>query len=180
MPPGHRARGMTWNLTHAGAAYAAAGDTAAVRRIADSVEALGPLSLFGRSAKLHFFLRGLLLAAAGRHAEAVETYRRAMFSATEGYTRINYEIAKSLMALRRPTEALVPLQAALRGGIDGSTLYITRTELHELLAQAFAAAGQSDSAARHYREVVRAWERGDPPFQVRRAAAQEWLAARRN
>lgn len=176
--PGHRARGASWNLTHAGVAYAAAGDTAAVRRLADSVEAIGPRSLFGRSARLHHFLRGLLLAAAGRHAEAVESYRRSSFSTTEGFTRINYEMGKSFLALRRPGEAVAPLRAALRGGIEGSTLYITRTELHELLAQALAAAGQRDSAAVHYREVVRAWERADAPFQPRRRAAQQWLAGR--
>jgi tetratricopeptide (TPR) repeat protein/TolB-like protein len=175
---GHRARGVTWNLTHAGAAYAGAGDTSAVRRLADSVELIGPRSLFGRSARLHHFLRGLLLASAGRHAEAVESYRRAEYSRTEGYTRINFEMAKSLLALGRPVEAVAPLQAALRGGIDGSNLYMSRTELHELLAQAFAAAGAGDSAAAHYREVVRAWEKGDPPFQARRQAAERWLASR--
>lgn len=173
---GHRARGVSWNLTHAGAAYAALGDTTAVRRLADSVESLGPQSLYGRTARLHYFLRGLLLAAGGRHAEAVETYRRAMFSATEGYTRINYEMAKSLLAMERPREALAPLQAALRGGIDGSTLYITRTELHELLAQAFVAAGRHDSAAAHYLEVARAWDKGDALFQPRRRTALDWLA----
>jgi DNA-binding SARP family transcriptional activator/tetratricopeptide (TPR) repeat protein len=175
---GHRARGVTWNLTHAGVAYAAAGDTATVHRLADSIEVIGPRSLFIRSTRLHHFLRGLLLASAGRHAEAVESYRRAEYSRTEGYTRINYEMAKSLLTLGRPVEALAPLQAALRGGIDGANLYITRTELHELLAQAFAAAGIRDSAATHYREVVRAWAKGDPPFQVRRKAAERWLAAR--
>jgi DNA-binding SARP family transcriptional activator/tetratricopeptide (TPR) repeat protein len=174
--PGHRARGMSWNLTHAGVAYAAAGDTAAVRRLADSVERIGPRSLFGRGAKLHFFLRGLLLAASGRHAEAVQSYQRSLFSTTEGYTRINYEMGKSLLALNRPGDALPLLQAALRGGIEGSNLYITRTEFHELLAQAFAAAGQRDSAAVHYREVARAWEKGDPPFQARRKIALDWLA----
>ena len=176
---GHRARGVSWNLTHAGAAYAAAGDTATVRRLADSIEVIGPQSLFGRGARLHYFLRGLVLAAAGRHAEAVAAYQRSMFSATEGYTRINFEMAKSLLALNRPVEALLPLQAALRGGIEGSNLYITRTELHELLARAFVAAGRSDSAAVHYREVARAWEKGDPPFQVRRQQALDWLAANR-
>ena len=176
---GHRARGVSWNLTHAGAAYAAAGDTATVRRLADSIEVIGPQSLFGRGAKLHYFLRGLLLAAAGRHAEAVEAYQRSMFSPTEGYTTINYEMAKSLLALNRPVEALPPLQAALRGGVEGSNLYITRTELHELLARAFVATGRRDSAAAHYREVVRAWEKGDPPFQARRQQALDWLAANR-
>jgi tetratricopeptide (TPR) repeat protein len=174
---GHRARGMSWNLTHAAVAYAAAGDTAAVRRLADSVEAIGPRSLYGRSAKLHYFLRGLLLAAAGRHAEAVEAYRRSMFSTTEGYTRINYEMARSLLALKRPVEALAPLQAALRGGIEGSNLYITRTELHELLAQAFAAASSKDSAVVHWRAVESAWRRADPQFHDRylRAKAKAGL-----
>lgn len=174
--PGHRARGVVWNLTHAAAAYAAAGDTATVRRLADSVEMIGPRSLFGRSSRLHHFLRGLLLSRGGRHAEAVEAYRRAEYSPTMGYTRINYELARSLLTLNRAPEAVLPLRAALRGGIDGSNLYITRTELHELLAQAFAAAGQRDSAAAHYREVAAAWEKADSPFQARRRVALDWLA----
>ncbi|HEU5219422.1 MAG TPA: BTAD domain-containing putative transcriptional regulator [Gemmatimonadales bacterium] len=174
--PGHRARGMTWNLALEATARAAAGDTAAVRLLADSVETLGRLSLVARSSHLHHFLRGLLLASDGRHAEAVNEYRRAITSWTDGYTRINYELSRSLLALNRPAEAIYPLQAALRGAIDASNLYITRTELHEELARAFAAAGQRDSAAVHYREVVRAWEPGDPPFQARRRAAMHWLA----
>ncbi len=174
--PGHRARGLAWNLTLAGTAYAAAGDTATVRRLADSVETLGPQSLFGRGARLHHFLRGLLLADAGRPAEAVDAYRRAILSWTEGYTRINFEMSRGLLTLHRPKEAIYPLQAALRGGIDASNLYLTRTELHELLAQAFIAVGRPDSAAVHYREVARAWEKGGPPFQARRRVALDWLA----
>ena len=169
--PGHRARGVTWNLTHAGAAYAAGGDTATVRRLADSIEIIGPQSLFGRSARLHYFLRGLLLAAAGRHAEAVDAYRRAVLSWTDGYTRINYELARSLMALGRAPEAVAPLQAALHGGVDGSNLYVTRTELHELLAQVFVAMGQREDARREYAEVARAWEHADARFRVRRDLA---------
>ncbi len=174
---GHRARGVAWNLTHAGAAYAALGDSAMVRRLADSVELVGPGSLNGRGARLPYFLRGLLLARSGRHGEAVEAYRRSIFSITEGYTRINFELARSLMALNRAADAVGPLQSALRGGLDGSNLYVTRTELQELLAQAFAAAGHPDSAAAHYREVALAWEKGDPPFQARRRQALDWLAA---
>lgn len=174
---GHRARGVSWNLTHAGAAYAAWGDTAAVRRLADSVEAIGPGSLFGRSSRLHHFLRGLLLGSAGRHAEAVEAYRRAQISWTEGYTRINFEMARSLLALNRPALAIEPLRAALRGGIDASNLYVTRTELHELLGRAFAASGKTDSAATHYRQVLAAWEHADVRFQPRRQAARDWLAS---
>jgi len=33
-----------------------------------------------------------------------------------------------------------------------------------------------DSAANHYRAVVRAWEHADPAFASRRQAAADWLA----
>jgi hypothetical protein len=65
---------------------------------------------------------------------------------------------------------------ALRGEIDASNLYVTRTELHELLAQAYDGVGESDSAAVHYRAVVRAWANADEMFHGRRDAAREWLA----
>ena len=63
-----------------------------------------------------------------------------------------------------------------RGEIDASNLYITRTDLHELLAQAFDAAGHRDSAAAHYKAVLTAWRRADPVYQGRRARAAEWLS----
>lgn len=90
---------------------------------------------------------------------------------TQGFTRINYEMARSLIVLDRPADAAYPLQAALHGATEASNLYVTRTELHELLAQAFSASGQRDSAAAHYREVARAWRRVDAPFDARRRAA---------
>ncbi|HSQ29771.1 MAG TPA: hypothetical protein VLN49_07975 [Gemmatimonadaceae bacterium] len=46
--------------------------------------------------------------------------------------------------------AIAVLQPALRGPLDASNLYVTCTELHELLAQAWDAAGARDSAAAHY------------------------------
>jgi DNA-binding SARP family transcriptional activator/TolB-like protein len=175
--PGHLARGVSWNLTLEATAREAAGDTAAVRRMADSVERIGRRSLFGRSPLLHHFIRGLLLADQGRHAEAVEAFRRAVISWSDGFTRINFELARSLMVLGKPQEAIAALQPALRGALDASNLYLTRTEIHELLAQAFVAAGQRDSAAAHYRAVVEAWEKADAQFQPRLQAARSWLAA---
>jgi hypothetical protein len=64
----------------------------------------------------------------------------------------------------------------LHGDIDGSNLYVTRTELHELLAQIYDRLGQRDSTAVHYRAVVQAWERADPMFNGRRQRARDWLA----
>ena len=74
---------------------------------------------------------------------------------------MNLELARVLLRLDRPAEAVSILQPALRGEIDASNLYVTRTELHELLAESFARAGQADSAAAHYRAVVKAWRRAD-------------------
>jgi predicted Zn-dependent protease len=174
--PGVQARHLAWKGTLRGMALAAAGDTLAVRYLADSVETWGRGSAYGRDQKAHHYLRGLVLMAANRHEDAVREFRSAMHSPSLGLTRVNYELARCLLRLGRAREAVAALQPALRGEVDASNLYITRTELHELLAQAFDAAGQPDSAALHYRAVVKAWQRADPSFYNRRDRAHAWLA----
>ena len=169
---GFVARGVSWHMTLAATAYAAAGDTAQVRALADSVRRIGPHSSIGRDVRLPHFLDGLLLQRERRHAEAVEAFRRAVLSFTDGYTRINLELARSLVALKRYAEAIAVLQPALRGGVDGSNSYLTHTELHEALAETFYAAGQRDSAAVHYAAVERAWRKADPQFAQRYATAR--------
>jgi hypothetical protein len=62
--------------------------------------------------------------------------REAIHSPTNGFTRVNYELG------RRCCDSTVlrkqfPSPVALHGGIDGSNLYLTRTDVYELLAQAF-------------------------------------------
>jgi DNA-binding SARP family transcriptional activator/TolB-like protein len=174
--PGTQARQHTWLGTLEGMALGAAGDTAELRVLADSVEQSGRRSMYGRDVRAHHYLRGLLFAAQGRYEDAVREYRAAIWSPTLGFTRVNYELARCLMRLGRPAEAVTTLQSALSGEIDASNLYITRTELHELLAQAFDATKSRDSAAYHYRAVAQAWSRADPLFVPRRSAATEWLA----
>ncbi len=172
-PPGVRNRYMIWYLTLAGTVYAATGDSAVVRRLADSLEVLGQTSHFGRDAKLHYFLRGLLLQSQGRHADAVDAFRRSLFSLTDGYTRTNLMMARSLLELHRPAEAIAVLRPAIRGGVDGSNTYTSRTELHEAMAQAFEQASQSDSAKAHWRAVESAWRRADPQFHERYLRAKQ-------
>jgi DNA-binding SARP family transcriptional activator/tetratricopeptide (TPR) repeat protein len=177
-PSANRARNLAWQLALAGTAHAAAGDTAVVRRLADSLEAIGSASLFGgRDARLHHMLRGLVLQREGRHAEAVDAFRRSLYSVSDGYTRTNLMMARSLLALRRPAEAIAILRPAIRGGVDGSNTYVSRTELHEAMAEAFEQAGRRDSAVVHWRAVESAWRRADPGFAERyrraRAAAGE-------
>jgi len=166
-PPGLIARVATWQLALAATAYAEAGDTARVRQLADTVRVLGQESSFGRDERLHHVLRGLLLQRAGRHQDAVDAFGQGIFSTTDGYTRTNLMMARSLLALGRNREAIAILQPALRGGVDGSNSYVSRTELHEALAQAFEVVGQADSATAHYRAVERAWRRADPEFRER-------------
>ncbi|HTG49358.1 MAG TPA: tetratricopeptide repeat protein, partial [Gemmatimonadales bacterium] len=172
LSPGTRARLATWYLTLAGTAMAAAGDTAAVRRLADSVERVGRESSFGRDPRLHHFLRGLVLQRSGRHGEAVQEFQLAVHSLSDGYTRINFEMARCLIQLGRSAEAVAVLEPALRGGVDGSNTYVSRTELHETLAQAFEQAGQRDSARIHYAAVERAWRHADPRFASRYEVAK--------
>lgn len=177
-PAGTQARHRAWNNTLLGMALFAAGDTAAVRRLADTVEYWGARSGFGRDRRAHHYLRGMLLVAQGRDADASVELRQAIHSPSHGFTRVNYELGRVLLREGRPAEAASVIRAALHGDVDGSNLYVTRTDLHELLAQAFDAAGMPDSAAVHYRRVVRAWERADAPFHERRERARAWLAAR--
>jgi len=177
-PLGYKARVGTWVLTLAGTAYAGAGDTATVRRLADSIARLGQESSFGRDPRLHHYLRALVLQHEGRHADAVIGFERAIFSTTDGFTRINLMMARSLLALHRPAEAVKILQPALRGGVDGSNTYVTHTDLQEALAQAFEQAGQADSARAHFTVVERAWRHADPEFRDRYLAAKRGAEGR--
>ena len=173
---GVRARHVTWNKTLFAMALATAGDTARLRALADTIETWGQRSLYGRDRRAHHYARGMLFVARRRDAEAAEELRQAIHSPTNGFTRINLELGNVLLRLGRPAEAIPIVSAALHGGIDGSNLYVTRTELHELLAQAFDRIGNRDSAAVHYRAVVHAWERADPVFRSRLETARTWLA----
>ncbi len=178
-PPGHVARNRAFNLTNAATALAAAGDTSRLGTLADAVEAIGLKSLYGRDALLHHYIRGLLLTARNQPARAEGEYRQAIFSWNEGYTRVNYALARTLLRLGRPRDAVAVLQPAFRGSLEASNLYITRTELHELLARAFDAAGEPDSAITHYRAVETAWRNADRQFRTRWEAAKRHIDGRR-
>jgi predicted Zn-dependent protease len=176
-PPSVLARQRTWALTHVAAARAAAGDTGSLAALADSIEAIGGQSLFGRDNRLHHHARGLLLAARGQTAEAADAFRRAIHSRTAAYTRTNLELATVILALNRPLDAVDILQPAFRGSLEASNFYVTHTELHAALGRAWDAAGRTDSAAVHYRWVVQALRSADPPFHARRDSVRARLLA---
>lgn len=173
--PSALARNRVWAWTHMADALAAMGDTIRLSVLADSVRTLAEASGFARDARLHYHIRGLLLASRGFSYEAAQAFEKAMTSPSDGFSRTNYELAAIWLRLKRPKDAIPMLQAAIRGSFEGGNLYVTRTELHERLAEAWEAAGRKDSAAVHYREVVRAWEKADSLLIPRRAGAARAL-----
>jgi len=170
---GHQAKNLAFNLTHVATSLAAAGDTTRLARLADSIAWAGGRSLPAREAHLARYVRGLLLAARGQLAPAAEEYRASILSWNEGYTRVNYALGQVLLRQGHPREAITALQPAFRGSLEAANLYVSRTELHELLAQAFDAAGQRDSAVVHWRAVATAWRVADPEFRTRWETARQ-------
>lgn len=173
---GRSARQRVWVLTHAGSALAAAGDTTALAALADTLQVWGPRSGFGRDRLLHDYLQGLLWTARDRPDSALAAFGRATFSETEGFSRIDLQRARTLLALGRPYEAIPTLRHPLAGSLEAGNFYTTQTELQELLAQAYEAAGELDSATVYYRYVVEAWGGADAQFQPRIARDRERLA----
>jgi DNA-binding SARP family transcriptional activator/TolB-like protein len=167
----HAAKHRAWHLTHAATCLDLAGDTAVLRPLADTIQAVGGASSWERDRHLHYYVRGLLLRKEGRTEEAIAAFLRALTAPAEGFTRINYDLAGALLEVGRPREAIEPLQAALRAPLEAGGLYLTRTETEERLAVAFERAGKLDSARVHFGWVARAWSHADPPFHER------WLEA---
>ena len=165
-----------WLLTQAADARAAVGDTTKLQALADTIRSLGATSGFARDQRLYHHVLGRLAAARGDDARAVTEFQQAIYSTTLGYTRTNYELARVHLRDRRPRAAIALLQSALRGPLDASNLYVSRTELHELLAQAWDAAGVKDSAVAHYQRVARSWSDADAPLAARAQTARARIA----
>jgi tetratricopeptide (TPR) repeat protein len=175
--PSQIARGTVWMLAQVAGARAGAGDTLALIRLADSTRTLGDESGYGRDRRLHHYVRGLLLSARHDDAAAISEFRSAIYSPNVGFTRINYELARVYLRANRPRDAVAALQPALRGAMEASNLYLNRTEIHELLGQAWEAAGVRDSAVAHYSWVAKAWSAADPALAPRVQAVRARLAA---
>lgn len=169
--PGYTAR----YGVQAATAWAAAGDTQRLPALVDSIERAARHSAFGLDRHLPDHVRGLLWQARGQPARAVEEFQTAIYSPTLGYTRTNLELARALLLIGRPHQAIRILREALAGSSDGPDYFLTRTEVHDDLARAFEAAGQADSARVHYGKVAEAWKNGDAPYRARAEAARSKL-----
>ncbi|HKV52291.1 MAG TPA: tetratricopeptide repeat protein, partial [Gemmatimonadaceae bacterium] len=175
--PGLVARHRIWMTTHAATALAAAGDTAALPSLIDSLTTWGPRSAYVRDRALHHYVRGLLLTARGDRAGAEREMRAALVSPVNGYSRINYELGGLLLADGRASEAIPLLQAALHGAVESSNYYLIGTDAHARLGQAFDRAGEADSALVHYRRALAAWRNADPAFRARIAVIAQRVRA---
>ncbi|HEX5409331.1 MAG TPA: BTAD domain-containing putative transcriptional regulator [Gemmatimonadaceae bacterium] len=175
--PGLVARHRIWMLTHVATALAAAGDTAQLPRIIDSLTAWKARSGFSRDHVLDHYARGLLLSARGESDDAATEFRRALVDPVNGYSRVNLELAKILLARNQERDAIPLLRAPLAGPIESESYYNTLTELHVMLGNAFERAGAPDSAIVHYRYVLAAWRHADPQFRPRLLAIQRRVSA---
>ena len=175
--PGLVARHRIWMATHAATALAAAGDTALLPPLIDSLTEWGRKSAYFRDRALHHYARGLLFAARGARADAERELRAALVLPIDGYGRINYELGRLLLADGRAREAIPVLQAPLHGAVESSNYYLTNTDADALLGQAFDRAGQADSALVHYRRALAAWRNADPEFRARIAMITQRVRA---
>jgi tetratricopeptide (TPR) repeat protein len=176
-PPASQARERSWSLAHAARSLAAAGDTTELSVRADTLAAVGSQSASARDQRLASYVRGLLLLARNDLPNAAVAIRSSIYSLPGGYTRENYDLARVYLRLGRPREAIAVLQPVLRGKLDASNMYVTQTEIHELLAQAWDSAGRRDSASTHYAWVAKAWAKGDPPYAKRAEDARRRISA---
>lgn len=174
------ARHVAWTLAHAAGAYAALGDTARLRVIEDSVRAAGSRSAYMRDQLLHHYVHGLRLMVQGNPAAATLSFRRSLYSTTSGYSRINLQLARAYLSLNRPKEAIAILEAGLRGPVGATGMYTARTELQELLGQAYDRAGDRARAAIQYRRVLHAWAHADAELADRREYIRRRLDTGKN
>jgi len=144
------AAARVWNLTQAAGARAAAGDAQAVAALGDTLEALGTNAYSERDRRLHHHVRGLQAMMRNDVNGAIDHFQRAMYSTTIGFNRTNYELAKAYLRRNQPHEAIAVLRPAARGVVlEGANINLLLSEVHALMAQAFTAAREPDSARVH-------------------------------
>jgi DNA-binding SARP family transcriptional activator len=165
--PGVVARHRIWMMTQVATVLAAAGDTVRLASIADSMQVWSEHSAFYRDRVLHHYVRGLLFRARGRAVDAEHELEQAYIEPTEGYSRVNLALGQVLIADGRAREAIAVLSAPLHGPIEASNYYLTYTDLHAALGEAFDRANEPDSALAHYRQVLAAWHAADAELRPR-------------
>jgi hypothetical protein len=173
LSPSAEARSFAWpHALLADALYLSGSrDTIRLLVLADSIEAIGSHSAFGRDARLHFHVRGLVAEIGSRWQEAERLFERARWG-RGGWTRTNVELARTQVTQGRPLDAVRSLRDTRFGTLDGMGRYEPRTEINAAIAEAFLSARSPDSARAYVAQVRAAWATADPA-QRRRLAALE-------
>lgn len=165
-----QARSRAWHFNHAATAYAQAGDTAKLRVLYDSVRLNADRTSNNTMRGLHHYVRGLRLSLAGKDREAL-----AAFLAAPPMRRVQYQRARTYLALNMPDSARAELKRALAGPHHHFGLYLTQSDIQELLGTTYERLNQPDSARALYEQLVRAWRRADPILYPRRAQVRARL-----
>ena len=162
-------RSVAYNLMMQSLVRYRMGDSAALRRLADTLQVLTASPSMARSRLLPNYPRALLAMLRRKPEEAVPLLQAIPTSPITGPGMIPFALGEALLAARRPEQAIPVLQPLLRSYEGGPLL---RTSYHEALAQAWDGAGKRDSARVHWQAVTRAWARADTALAPRRAHAQ--------
>ena len=168
-----RASGRMWIYAHLASTLYEARDTARLARLVERMDSIKTLSGAPRDLKFPRYARGLLEAARGRDGAAYDAFREASFIGIDGFAPARIERARAALRLGRAREAVSLLQRLM---YSSHHWYYTHTELHQMLAEAWTAAGNRDSARAHLQEAERAWRNADPPAQARLAELRQRLA----
>jgi len=179
LPVGERARLLTVRYTLLAEAALAVGNRALVSRAADSAEVWAHRNNIIREAATALHARAIDQLARHDTVAAMHTLERAMFSRTMGYTRSNLLLARLLLTRGDARKAADLLRAALQGSLGSSNFYVTHTELHETLGDAYALLGKTDSARAHWSWVSVALAHADSAAKPRYQAALNHLAGAR-
>ncbi len=155
------ARAYAWAHALEGEALARAGDTTAIRFLADSIAVVGAHSYYGRDWHLYHHLLALVHEARGEWSVAEHEFHSARWGAT-GWTSSVEGEARAQLAQHRPLDAVASRRAAYAGPLDAMGRYVPRTELDYWMARAWLAADRGDSASRYVGRVRRAWAHADP------------------
>ena len=165
------ARTFCWHHALAADASGETADTNWLKAVADTLERACRRSYYARDWRLYHHVRGLIASRAGRHTEAELEFMQAVWTRIEGWSRTAVELAKARMALGRPRDAITALRTAYATRLDAMGRYVPISELDYWMAQAFAQAGNADSARVYRAYVDAALKNAEPETRARLAAS---------
>jgi tetratricopeptide (TPR) repeat protein len=164
-------RAYCWHHALGADALGATGDTNWLRAVADTLESVCRRSYYGRDWRLYHHVRGLIAARAGQQEEAEREFAQAVWTRVEGWSRTAIELAKVRMALGKPRDAIATLRTGYATRLDAMGRYVPISEIDYWMAEAFAQAGDSDSARVYRGYVDRALKNAEPETRARLASA---------